>query len=255
MGMKTSTARETSGRTRRGFLRGLAAGGAAWGLGAVAAPQTARAANGDPVLLGVANTATVETEVHMDGLGGALVGRNDDSIGSGVVGMNGASGPGVEAFSAAGSGVLGQSNLGSGVRGVTFLGGPRTAATVGEHKGSGRGVLGVSAAGDGVVGLSEGPGASIHALAGPGSAGLSLQVDGRAVFARSGKVAVPAGSSSVKVFGVALTESSLVLAMVQQAEGAAFVKWVVPHVVQSSFEIKLNKASSVPVRVAWFVVN
>ena len=52
-----------------------------------------------------------------------------------------------------------------------------------------------------------------------------------------------------------LTPKSLIFATVQQTSGSAMVKAAVPNVGASSFTIYLDKAVSVSVKVAWFVIN
>jgi len=84
--------------------------------------------------------------------------------------------------------------------------------------------------------------------------GTALKVTGKAAFSRSGKATVQAGTSAVTVAGVPLTSASLILATVQQS-GGAYVKSAVPDVANSRFRINLNKAPTVDVAVAWFIVN
>jgi hypothetical protein len=106
---------------------------------------------------------------------------------------------------------------------------------------SGTGVEGTSSSGVGVLASS--------------TQGVALQVTGKAVFSRSGLAVVPAGTNRVIVTGVALTSTSLILALVQQSAGSAFVRAAVPAPASSSLTILLNKSPSVNVTVAWFVVN
>jgi hypothetical protein len=83
---------------------------------------------------------------------------------------------------------------------------------------------------------------------------IALQVDGQAVFSRSGIAVVPETSATslnhVSVNNVALTATSVALATVQQTGGGAIVKAAVPNVAGSSFTIYLNKAVSVSSRWA-----
>jgi len=57
------------------------------------------------------------------------------------------------------------------------------------------------------------------------------------------------------VHNLPLTPKSLIFATVQQTSGSAMVKAAVPNVGASSFTIYLDKAVSVSVKVAWFVIN
>ena len=79
-------------------------------------------------------------------------------------------------------------------------------------------------------------------------------------FSRSGIKAIAGTTlspkSSVKVTGVALTASSLVLATIQTNNApGVFIQSAVPNVANSWITITLNQAVTVSVKVAWFVVN
>lgn len=89
--------------------------------------------------------------------------------------------------------------------------------------------------------------------------GTALQVDGVASFSRSG-IAKVAGKSTksartVKVTGVALTSSSLILATPQGTVGGVAVEGVTLDVSGSSFVVTLTKAIKVSLDIAWFVVG
>jgi hypothetical protein len=84
---------------------------------------------------------------------------------------------------------------------------------------------------------------------------VALEVDGRAVFSRSGSATVPVGSGSVTVSGVALTEDSLVLATLQQRQNRVWVQAAVPDVGAHSFTIFLNRPAPGDTVVAWFILS
>jgi hypothetical protein len=97
---------------------------------------------------------------------------------------------------------------------------------------------------------------SVGVLAQAGETGaLALQVQGPAVFSRSGVLTVAAGKSSATVTGVALTAASLVLVTLQQHAPGVYVLAAVPNVSASSFTVYLSKAVTAAAKVAWFVVN
>jgi hypothetical protein len=89
--------------------------------------------------------------------------------------------------------------------------------------------------------------------------GVAVHVDGVAEFSRSGlvKVKPPALTfvDSVTVTGVALSESSLILATMQDYLKGAAVAGVVADARRSSFTIYLTALLSVPFRIAWFVIG
>lgn len=133
------------------------------------------------------------------------------------------------------------------------------AGVYGTHHGGGSGVWGQDDSGGvGVTGSSS-TNVGVHANAEqPGV--VALQVTGPAVFSRSGIKTIAgttgAPKSSVKVAGVALTASSLVLATIQTNNApGVFVQSAVPNVANSWITIYLNQPVSKSVKVAWFIVN
>jgi hypothetical protein len=70
----------------------------------------------------------------------------------------------------------------------------------------------------------------------------ALNVQGPAVFSRSGVLTIAAGKSSATQTGVALTSASLVLATLQQDRSGVWVRSAVPNVTGSSFTVHLSKA-------------
>ena len=187
----------------------------------------AGAANGDPILLGFGNNATLPTSINSSG-GPAL-----------VVGTSASGAPGI----------LGQGPIG--VRG-------ESAGSVGVHgtttNDAGSGVMGVNLAGSfsggsGVVGIAH-DNIGVSAISNNGTA---LAVDGVAVFTRSGRVTVPAGSKRVTV-SVELGTGSMVLATVQE-KGRPGVAAAVPNAAADTFTIFLTRRTTNPAVVAWFVLT
>ena len=88
---------------------------------------------------------------------------------------------------------------------------------------------------------------------GPG--GLGLQVNGAAVFSKSGLLTIAAGSSSGTVTGIVLSAASLVLATVQQDLPGVWVRSAVPDAAGDSLTINLTTTVPVATSVGWFVVN
>jgi hypothetical protein len=157
-----------------------------------------------------------------------VVGESMSGAGAGVYGQHDQGGVGVSGFSGSGIGVKGE--------------------------GENTGVYGLSEFGTGVIGESGAPDSAGVSASNSGG-GDALRVNGRSTFDRSGQATVPAGTKKVMVTGVASSAASLVLATVQSTSGGSYVKQAVPNVAGSSFTVFLNKAPTVSVPVAWFVVN
>ncbi len=211
--------------SRRSLLRTAAAGVAAV-VGIALRPRTARAADGDAVVLGQENTANNATVIQSASGGpalkgisstddGALVGESTASDGYGVR----ASGPYIGLNALGGQiAVYAVSDAGKGVHALTYDGVAISAATAVD-------------------------------------AGTALQVDGRAAFKWSGRAVVPAGARSVTVTGVPLTAESLVLATLQQRRDDTHVEAAVPDPVGARFTVSLNRRTSRNLTIAWFVIN
>jgi hypothetical protein len=90
-----------------------------------------------------------------------------------------------------------------------------------------------------------------------GAGNKALQVNGRAVFSRSGTAVIASGLKSVTVPLPGLTAASLVLAVLMNVTGAVVVQAVVPDVAGGTFTVFVNKPPKAPATatVAWFVVN
>jgi hypothetical protein len=277
----------SQGSSRKALLAGAAIGVAVVAADA-ASPGAAGAANGDPVLLGRSNTATSVTIIDaLNSSNGALFLNADTGHGSvlaALIAENGGAGACVQALqSGTGEGTHSQSvnaeglyarsgstdgfNPGltrSGVHGVTDS--PNDSAVWGEAVSGGIGVMGstASASQAAVSATNSGAGLAVNAISAHGT-GLhaqggvaGIQVDGAAIFSRSG-IATIAGTtatpkSSVVVSSVALTAASIILAVVQGTSTVA-VRNVVPNVPGSKFTIFLTKAVTSSVKVGWFVVN
>lgn len=162
--------RDSSDRTSTRSRRSILAAGLG-GLGAVVAntivtPAGARAATGDPVLAGHANSADTETELTSSAVNFNLAAlKVTGATGSSIAGVNSSSGNAVVGTSAQGAGVVGN--------GVS-------AGVIGTASGSGPGVWGTNGySGPGVLGETSGPGGHPavfgHATgsAGPGVYGVS----------------------------------------------------------------------------------
>jgi hypothetical protein len=188
-------------------------------------------------------------------------GESSDPLGFGVWGdaTGGAGSIGVigTASGGGGYGLYGKTEVGTGV--AAFASGVDS----GSYGVTASGYTGVYASGtdtgiygEGNTGVhGTGIGAtSIGVRADASGGGTALSVAGVAAFDRSGLASIPAGSRSVQVTGVALSASSLVLA-VAQAKSPRYVVAAVPDTTNSLLTIYLNNATSITLPVAWFVVN
>ena len=226
-------------QSRRGLLAGAAGALGVLAAETVAPAQPAQATQGNPVVLGQDNTGatartelattTGETAILADPSNGFGVTGTGTGGGSGVWGTGGSSnGTGVQGFG--GGGING---AGTGV-GVAGFGG----------KGGGNGVEG-----------SAGSAATAGVVAFNGFGGTALDVNGIAVFRRSGLLTIAAGASSGTVFGVTLSTASLILATLQQDRAGVWVRSAVPNIAGHTFTVHLSKAVTASITVAWFVVN
>ncbi len=249
---------------RRALLIGATTGiGAAAGLVMSAPPA---GADDTPVLLGEDNTETGTTSIT-NTASGAFTGNTSANGGhSGVHGNDTSTGGGY--------GVAGNSANGYGVNGTTCGNGqagvygddasPDGAYGVYGYTRVGTGVYGIGTSGGyGVIGDSsisvgvQGTSESGTGVLATSSEGTALQVEGTAVFSRSGVESIAAGKSSATVTGVGLSTSSLVLANLQNHLSGVYVEAVVPGASGSSFKIFLSEAvpTGKTANVGWFVVN
>src|SRR5262249_36419680 len=145
---------------------------------------------------------------------------------------------GVRGTSQSGDGVFGTSASGNGVFGTSH---GTSEAVVGKSLGVGAGVLGFSVGG-GSGGIAKGK--------------IALDVEGPAMFSRSGVLSVPAGPASVTKTGITFTPVSFVLATIQGNVAGTYVQGVTLATGSAgSFTIHLNKKASRGIKVAWFAVN
>jgi hypothetical protein len=121
------------------------------------------------------------------------------------------------------------------------------------HSPIGDGVMGTSISGSGVHGSATDP-SGVGVLA--DGARVALEVNGAAVFSRSGKVTIAQGSSSGRVGSINLASSSLVLATIQGNVAGVYVRGVtIVTGANGSFRVHLNQAAPSAITVGWFVVN
>jgi hypothetical protein len=141
---------------------------------------------------------------------------------------------GVVGLSQSSSGVIGNSQSGTGVEGESF--GTGKAGVEGEaHSAS---AIGVSATNLGLGGAT------------------ALKVTGKSSFSRSGKLTVPAGTSSATKSPINLNSTSLVLATIQGNQAGVYVQGVTQVAGGSgSFTVHLSKNTTANLPVAWFVLN
>jgi hypothetical protein len=265
MAESTRTDAQPGKRTRRNVLKGVGLGAAALAARGLGRTPAAEATQGDPVIAGESNTATAATGITTVGSGAprALDVQGDD-IGVQAAALNLGS-TGVFAVTGGGNtgkGVVGKADYGCGVCGVINLSTqplstPASTAVYGldffdDLFTLGTGVHGKSPAGWGVKGETA-TGVAVLATETSGD-GTALQVEGKAVFSRSGSVTVPVNSQVGSVTGVALTADSLVMALVQQAS-ANYVISVAKDVGAGSFKVYLKSKAAVAITVGWFLVN
>ena len=237
---------EPAGVSRRALLG--AAGGAA--IGAVlTGASPARAADGDPLIIGVENTGN-QTFLTSSGPALMIIGGGDDvslrvrnsepQTGSAIEAEGGYTTMyvrdgevGIDAFGrVTGVGALG---LVTGVWGQS----PHRVGVRGE--GGAVGVSGVSTNGVGVKAQA-------------GKAGVALSVKGRSQFTTAGMTTIPQGDSSAAVTSpVPLSQGSLILATPQSAGGA--IESASKDIAGGTFTLTLVEPASQPVDVAWFVIG
>jgi hypothetical protein len=246
---------------------------------------SATATQGQPVIAGFINHATMTTYIHNDtagsdglegvgdrvgvrGRGGTygvygigssygVFGISVNSTASGVHGSNTAAGNGVSGESATGNGVYGNGGL-YGVYGEST-----GTAVLGNNTGDGNGVWGLAnnshnaivgeqqGSGAGVLGEADTNGVGVFATSANGTA---LQVLGRPKFSTAGTALIASGKKSVTVTLVGVTTSDFVLATVQGA-GTFYVKNASAG--SGKFTVNINKAPTAPatVKVAYFVIS
>jgi hypothetical protein len=229
--------RETGTIGRRHAIRGAALGAAALIADRFVRPDPAHGANGDTVKLGQANQATSETQIY-----------NGQGVTSAAVLAASWAGVSGTAWNTGGWGLHGSAQ---GTNGVGLF------ATTSGHQSQ--------IAVDAVANSGNGEGYAVRArtkngvaLYGQvtGTGGFGLQVDGPAVFSRSGRVTIPAGQSSVTVTGHSIIATTLVIATIQGNVASRYVRGVSVNDAANTFTIRLNKvAPTGGVVVGYFIVN
>jgi hypothetical protein len=217
--------------------------------------------NGDATALRVVTQTGTALVAGATGAGGtgirgegvqAVVG-DASTAGAGSIGVYGLADGGTD-----GSGVYGQhgdvsdttwSGGGEGVSGESFS----TNGTGVRGRGPLYGVYGQTENGQAGFFLASGPtGTAVH---GSAPSGTALEVDGVAKFSRSGQAPLASGASQVTVSSVPLSQTSLVLAILQSDLTNTYVRAAVPNVSGTSFTIHLNRPAPGAGSLAWFVVN
>ena len=217
-------------RSRRAMLGAGLGALAATVAGALGRPSRASADTGGAVILGMPNTADTHTSIaNTGGLSGVTLAISH----TGAMGESGTQGGiGLHGYVTGTNGVA--------VRGTTS-GHWSQYAVKGVADTEGIGVHGMSTNGIGV--LAEGVG------------GYGLQVKGRAVFERSGKVNFAAGQSSRKVTGYGIEPDSLIVATIQGNVAGTYVRGVSLNATENTFTIRLNQAAPAALTVGFLIVN
>jgi hypothetical protein len=270
----------TAPSSRRALLAAALGAGAATIASAIGRPLPVRAADGDVVYVGGDYAASSRTAFDTGSTGAtALMGQCDTGSEPAVFGIN-PSGPGVNGQSTSGPGVLGESISGNGVAGFSeagegVVGGSTTGAGVEGGSTSGTGVQGMSESGEGVAGSSTShigvsgecaTGFGVHGSSDSGvgvvavsKSGKALDVVGKAMFSRSGRVRIAAGKRSVDVDLRAkggLAGTPLCFANLLYYRSGVYVAAVRPNYPSTGkLRIYLNKAVTASTNVAWAVLN
>lgn len=229
---------ETSSVSRRALLG--AAGGAVAGV-VLTGASSARAANGDPLILGAENEGD-PTSLTGDGTPVlSLRGSGDDSM---LKVVNDLPDTG---FAVAAYGGRTTYWAQGGVRGVEASG--RDVGVFGDSghrvgvwgQGGTVGVFGVSTSGVGVKAQAA-------------KTGVALKVKGRSQFTTAGMATIPQGASSVVVMSpVPLSEESLILSTPQTSGGV--IESASKDILAGTFTLTLAEPATQAVGVAWFVIG
>jgi hypothetical protein len=231
---------ESNGRSRRSLITaGVAAVAAAVASRLAIAPGV-RAADGDPLILGVENESS-----------GFTVLRNTNPGGEALTLTVPGGGTALRAESESGAGVFGMSHDRSG------------SGIFGANNSTGAGVVGVSDAGHGIEG-NTGSGVGLHGESALGLGGLALRTVGPVKFSTALIARIPLGQASVTVAPLSgvederldLTEQSKVFCTLLGHPGAGrWIQYVSIDPVEDTFTVHLTAASKADVPVCCFVVN
>ena len=265
-------------RSRRALLSAALGAGVATLAAALGRPLSAKAADGQPVLVGGEYDGSSVTKITVTSPAVALWGKSTEE--SGVVGESFEL-PGVRGHSGVSSGVDGRGSVGvrggspggSGVFGVSGsewdkpFPWARLTGVYGyaAHDVSARGVHGHSTVGRGVFGQAT-TGQAVHGYATTGTAGyfatelptsgFALRAIGRVKLDKCvGIATVASGTKSIVVSpGIDLGTGSAVVATLQgTAGGTTTVHRVAVDTAANSFTIYLTANSTSNVKVAWHV--
>jgi hypothetical protein len=234
---------EAPSKDRRDILKGALAVAAGAAAATIATAGPAEAADGQNLALGAAATNQSSTKtlwtndgtnwmLELNGNLGLRSTMNGSSPGYAVLAETNASGQaavGANNDNASGFGVYGQAD------GADAIG------TVARSD-TGTGLKGWTQSGTAVLALAE-------------SGGVGLDVQGPALFSRSGRATVGAGKASVKVSGQMIAPGTMVLAVLQQQRAGVWVTAAVPAPAGDTFAIYLNKSVGKKTKVAWFLVG
>jgi hypothetical protein len=288
------TTETPSPRSRRALLAAALGAGVATIASALGRPLPARAADGDPVVVGGEHTASSVTRFDTGATGAIALWGNSTSqagvyghstSGNGVVGESSSgtgvagsstSGIGVVGFSPSSIGACGISQTNTGVQGFSGAFGNQPGgiapAKTGVHgyaaqDANARGVHGETTAGRGVYGqATSGHGVRGYATSGTAGyfatararTGLALHAVGRVRLDKSaGLATIISGTKSVVVTpGINLVPVSAVVATLQgDAGGTTTVHRVAVNATTNTFTIHLTANSTAHVQVAWIVLG
>jgi hypothetical protein len=277
-------------RSRRAVLAAALGGLGAVVVSRFATPESAKAADGDAVLVGTARTGATETSITVSGAANAIAGSSDTGTGlrgsstslltvddptvaghsTGVLGTAGdatdvatnTGETGVYGFSNTSfnsNGIWGDSLQGTGIFGTGDTGvygaGYWGLYAIGRIAVMGDGSsldTGVYGFAGDVVAPTPPAGVGVQASAAT-TAQVALNVTGKARFSRSGRTSVTSGHYSKKVTMAGVTTSSYIIATLQTRRTGVYVHAVVPAA--GYFTIYFNKTVSSTTYVGYLVIN
>lgn len=279
----------SSTRSRRAILAGAIGGIGAWAVAAAGVRTRVRAADGDPVLLGSANTSTATTQISNGSASNRVISvlsTNGTAVyaeTTNATALEGVSNESTAIYGNSGSGigVRGNSNGDAAVWGQTDA--TDAGAVVGYassdstgvigHSGTidvpparlgvgvyghaaqdadSRGVVGESPAGQGVRGETQGG----VALYGTAATGYALRTSGRVrADGVSGVASIRAGSTSKTITpGVDVTSASFVL-LTPKANIGSRALWFTTNATANTVTIHMSSSRSSSTKVAWLLLG
>ncbi len=288
--MSEQVVESTHGRTRRAILTSALGGIGAWvAAAAVGGRARVNAADGDPMLIGEANSSTTTTSITNATAGNTVLEATATANGTAILGyspdaqgVQGGSENGIGVYGNVGQGigVFGNSNGQAGVWGQTD---GEAAGVVGRSVGSqrtgvlglsgstepalrlrtgvfgycdsaddARGVIGESPAGQGVRGES-GSGVGVFATS---NSGYALRTSGRIrADGVSGVASISAGSTSKTISpGVNVASGSFVLLTPKTNIGSRAL-WFTTDATANTFTIRMSSSRSSSTKVAWLLLG